>query len=230
MIRRSKPTSKCRKCKEQIEKQHFAEKERVCNFCKRIKPQAKTVVERKRESRRHLALRPDNEEVTTHGPVTDNERKVVQYLDSRFINHSEQVTKELPVQFTRAEIDEMITYSRKRTSEKLEPINFDSEINPAKRTQRKLWSNFIATKTDDDGNILEYQRYDLVDALKRRISLPECLIRVVRLLLLWHGSETLVVIKELTSEPGCGRQFDHYDDPTQSHFPRLRYFDRQYSQ
>jgi hypothetical protein len=202
----------------------------MCNFCKSIKAPAKTSTERKKNSRKQLASRSDNPEVTAHGPVTADERDFIRYLDNCFIHRGVQVAKEPPIIFTQTEIEEMVDYSGRRTSEKFEPINFDSEINPGtKRNQRKLWSNFVATKWDEEGDILEYQRYDLVRALNRRIPLPECLVRVVRMLLLWHGLETLIVIKALASEPGCGRQFDHYDDPTQSHFRRLQYFDRQYS-
>lgn len=53
--------------------------------------------------------------------------------------------------------------------------------------------------------------------------------QVIRILLLWHGPETLIVIKELRSRPKCGRQFDHYDDPSQLHFKQLKPFERQFS-
>ena len=47
-------------------------------------------------------------------------------------------------------------------------------------------------------------------------------------MLLWHGPETLIAIKELTSEPGCGQQIEHYD-VNQDGFEFLSYLVRQFS-
>lgn len=226
-----KPTLKCRSCAKHIEKIYFRPNKRVCDNCmaNKIKP-AKTNTQRVQAYRRRMCIRPDNPEVTAHSPITAEERKYVRYLDNLFIHHSIAVAQEMPILFTSEEVEQMYEYSRKKNSSRVEPITFDAAINPERRRdQRKLWTNYTPDEIDTEGRLLRYTRYDLTEALRRQRTPPECLIRVIRMLLLWHGPDTLIVIKELKSKPGCGKQFDHFDDPMQYTFRQLKHSERQFS-
>ena len=110
-----------------------------------------------------------------------------------------------------------------------EEIDFDFVRNPRnRRWQRQLWSNYVPQEVIN-GEITRLRRYPLNVALTRRRALPNCLLRLIRTLLWWHGPDTLIVIKELISEPDCGRQDEHVDCSILEEHRRVPVSVRQYS-
>lgn len=139
----------------------------------------KTSVQRTQAYRNRMHERPDNVEVTSHGPITDDERKVVHYLNNTFVYRSVAIAQEMPILFTPEEVAQLHDYSSKMNSENAEPINFDRAINPEfRRYQRQLWRNYDA-EMNADGKMIRYTRHDLTEALRRQSTPPECLIKVI---------------------------------------------------
>jgi hypothetical protein len=149
--------------------------------------------------------------------LSPDQIRVAERLHSIFVDHSQKVARHVPFRLTVQEIAEVRDWI-KSVNSRWEEIDFDRDINPkCLRKQRLLWKNYTQRSKEDPKSA----RLWTPDELQRKKPLPPCLERLFKIILAWHGTRTLFVLKLIKSLAGCNFQHTHTDCPEMRHSRRV---------